>query len=298
MKDICIAAIISYNPDIKRLLENVTAICNQVSHVIIVDNGSDNYDAISTKLSTFDNVSIHASAENKGIAWALNQCFTLANDYQVSWVLTLDQDSVCPPDMITKYAAYLNRINDKATSFASNNTNIGNFVLDKLSRIGILCPTIVDRNVGTIEGDSTCSAVISKCITSGALTSYDAWQTIGGFDEKMFIDGVDFEFCERLHQHNYYIIRVADIELLHELGQMKTRKFLTKTINIKNHSALRKYYITRNRFYVAKKHKKPLSMTKAYLSATKSFLTVLFFERDKKAKCKAIFKGARDYRKM
>lgn len=285
MKDICVAGIISYNPDIDRLIENVSAICNQVSYVIIIDNGSENYDELSAKLIRFDNVILHASKENKGIAWALNRCFTIAQKEHAKWVLTLDQDSVCPADMIEKYDAYLTKIGKRTP-------------IDKINRIGILCPTIVDRNVGTIEGNTSHSQTIRKCITSGALTAFTAWEAVGGFDEKMFIDGVDFEFCDRLWENEYYIIRVANIELLHELGQMTTRRFLFKKINVKNHSALRKYYITRNRFYVARKHKQPFSITKANLSAAKSFFTVLLFESDKKAKCKAIIKGARDYRDM
>ena len=285
MKDICVAGIISYNPDIARLTENITAICNQVSYVIVIDNGSDNYAKISAKLCNFDNVILHALGENKGIAYALNQCFMLAEKKHAKWILTLDQDSVCPCDMITKYASYLSKIRKKTDA-------------NKFEHIGILCPTIVDRNVGVIEGDCSHSKPVSKCITSGALTSYAAWETIGGFDEKMFIDGVDFEFCERLHKYGYYIIRVANVELLHELGQMTSHKVLCKTVYVKNHSATRKYYITRNRFYVAKKHKKPFSILKAHLSAIKAFFTVLLFESDKTEKCKAICNGARDYNKM
>lgn len=285
MKDTCVAGIISYNPDIERLEENIAAISHQVSHVIVIDNGSDNYDEIAAKLVRFDNVILQASTENKGIAWALNRCFEVAKQENAKWVLTLDQDSICPADIILKYNAYLNKISKKTSS-------------EKISRIGILCPTIIDRNVGTIEGGSKHSVTVQRCITSGALTSYDAWDAIGGFDEKMFIDGVDFEFCDRLWEHEYYIIRVAGVELLHELGQMTTHKFLFKTIKVKNHSALRKYYIVRNRFYVAKKHKKPLSIAKAYASAAKAYITVLLFEDDKKAKCKAIIKGAKDYHNM
>lgn len=285
MKDICVASIISYNPDIHRLLDNITAICNQVSHVIVVDNGSDNYDEIESKLLRFDNVILHSSPTNKGIAWALNQCFELASSHNAKWVLTLDQDSVCPTDMIAKYNTYLTKIGKHTSS-------------DKIDRIGILCPTIVDRNVGTIEGGTSHSQRIRKCITSGALTSFNAWEAVGGFDEKMFIDGVDFEFCDRLNKNDFYIVRVANLELLHELGQMTTRRFLFFKVNVKNHSALRKYYITRNRLYVARKHRHPFSIAKAYLSITKALFIVLLFESDKIAKCKAILKGICDYKKM
>lgn len=285
MTDIFVACIVTYNPDLNRLMENVDSICPQVSRVIIVDNGSDNYEELSGRLLHYKSVILHASKVNRGIAWALNKGFSIAEGEHATWVLTLDQDSVCPTDMISDYKNYLAKLHKHTLA-------------EKVSRIGILCPTIVDRNVGVLTTEESHTDPVKKCITSGALTSYYAWKAIGGFDEKMFIDGVDFEFCERLIQQNYYIIRVAGITLLHELGQMTTKKLLFKTIQLKNHNAFRKYYIVRNRFYVARKHKKTLSVAKAYMSAIKTAFIVLFFEDHKKEKLSAIRKGIADSRNM
>ena len=38
----CAAGIVTYNPNMKRLIENVNAILPQVEQVILVDNGSAN----------------------------------------------------------------------------------------------------------------------------------------------------------------------------------------------------------------------------------------------------------------
>ncbi|MDD6327320.1 MAG: glycosyltransferase family 2 protein [Eubacteriales bacterium] len=285
MTDTFVACIITYNPNLNRLIENIDSICPQVSRVIIVDNGSDNFEELSGRLLHYKSVILHASKVNRGIARALNKGFSIAEGEHATWVLTLDQDSVCPPYMISNYKNYLAKLHKHTPA-------------EKVSRIGILCPTIVDRNIGVIAAEESHTGPVKKCITSGALTSYSAWKAIGGFDEKMFIDGVDFEFCERLIQHNYYIIRVADIALLHELGQMTTKRILCKTIQVKNHPAFRKYYIVRNRLYVARKHKKPFSVTRAYMSAIKTAFIVLFFEDHKKEKLSAIRKGIADSRNM
>ena len=41
-----LAGIVTFNPDIERLNENISAIINQVDKVVVVDNGSENADDI------------------------------------------------------------------------------------------------------------------------------------------------------------------------------------------------------------------------------------------------------------
>ena len=104
MKDLTAAGIVLYNPDINRMKENINAIINQVDYVILVDNGSKNKSdieaAIEHSFYNSDKLIINFSQKNNGIAWALNQIFKIAEEQSVKWVLTLDQDSVCPSDII------------------------------------------------------------------------------------------------------------------------------------------------------------------------------------------------------
>ncbi len=282
MRDLTAAGIVLYNPDINRMNENINAIINQVDYVILVDNSSENKSdieaAIQHSFHSSDKVIIKFSQKNNGIAWALNQIFKIAEAQGVKWVLTLDQDSVCPPEMIEKYIKY----------FAST---------DK-SKIGILCPTIVDKNAGIIEGDVYKTETVKRCITSGSFTSLAAWKQIRGFDEKMFIDGVDFDFCDRLRMNGYKIIRIGSVCLTHELGKITTHRFLFKTVKVQNHSALRKYYIVRNRFYLSRKEKKPFAVIKSFFFVIKFSATIVLYEKNRRKKLKAVFKGMCDGLKL
>jgi len=282
MRDLTAAGIVLYNPDINRMNENINAIINQVDYVILVDNSSENKSdieaAIQHSFHSSDKVIIKFSQKNNGIAWALNQIFKIAEAQGVKWVLTLDQDSVCPPEMIEKYIKY----------FAST---------DK-SKIGILCPTIVDKNAGIIEGDVYKTETVKRCITSGSFTSLAAWKQIRGFDEKMFIDGVDFDFCDRLRMNGYKIIRIGSVCLTHELGKITTHRFLFKTVKVQNHSAMRKYYIVRNRFYLSRKEKKPFAVIKSFFFVIKFSATIVLYEKNRRKKLKAVFKGMCDGLKL
>lgn len=286
MNETTAAGIILFNPDISRMQENINAVINQVEHVILVDNGSENKAAIEQALPDSDRLHIIYSQKNKGIAWALNRIFMAAAEYGVSWILTLDQDSVCPAGMISAYQKYLTA-RYKADSAAGRDTHIG-----------ILCPTIVDKHTGVIDGGTAENIPVSRCITSGSLTSHAGWQAIGGFDEKMFIDGVDFDFCDRLRASGYEIIRVGEVRLMHELGRMTTHRFLWRTVKVQNHSAKRKYYIVRNRFYLARKQKKPLAVFKSFFFVIKFSATIILYEKDKRHKIHAVLKGIRDGLRM
>ena len=70
------AGIVSYNPDISRLKNNIESILPQVKKIYVVDNGSDNYEDIVGVCDVWG-VSIIRNRENYGIAKALNQIFEM-----------------------------------------------------------------------------------------------------------------------------------------------------------------------------------------------------------------------------
>ena len=104
-----VAGIVLYNPDEKRLLENIAKIIHQVDKVICIDNNSKNINEIASKLkSKYQKIEIIYNNENKGIAYALNQILNYAYENQYEWFLTLDQDSVVEKDLINTYLRYIN----------------------------------------------------------------------------------------------------------------------------------------------------------------------------------------------
>lgn len=265
------AGIVLFNPDINRLKENISAVIVQCTHIYLVDNGSNNTDEIKELLRQYNQskIFILCNKENQGIAKALNQLTDAAQEDGIEWILTLDQDSVAPSNIVEEFEKYTNNLN-----------------------VGMLCPVICDRNKGVVVEAKDGYKEIDECITSGSLLNIKAWKKIGGFDENMFIDGVDFDICCRLRKNGYKILCIQSVVLLHELGRIEYHRLLFWKVLVKNHSAFRKFYIARNTVYLARKEH--TNIIKAILQNVKLLLIVVFYEDDKWKKSKKILQGTID----
>ncbi|MEG0034850.1 MAG: glycosyltransferase [Bacilli bacterium] len=260
------AGIVTFNPDINRLGENVKNIISQVSLVIIVDNCSANLDEVNMISSHYDKVMIVKSDTNYGIARALNTIANIAAEKNFKWVLTLDQDSKCAPDLIENYLPFID--------------------LNKVGQISCLYQDINFREENIFfDGYRE----VSWCITSGALLNVNAWKDVKGFDEDLFIDAVDYDLCLSLKEHGYKIIQVGFLGFYHEIGEGKFIKRGLFSLKTWNHSSFRRYYSTRNMLIVSKKHN--ISIVKTLLGIFKHILMILIFEDKKIEKLKAGLHG-------
>lgn len=266
-----LAGIITYNPEYKILEDNLESITKQVSETIIIDNGSENSYIIENLADKYHCL-LFKNEQNKGIAYALNQILENANKRGYTWAITLDQDTICPKDLIKKQVVYCTE-----------------------EKIGIISPCITDRNDNWCKKRKTRDRITypTWVISSGSLTNVEAWKKIGGFDEKLFIDGVDLDFGLNLHKNGYKIIQISEVSISHAIGEISCHHLGLITIKTKNHSAFRKYYIVRNILILEKKYHQDGNL-KMSLRILKQLLLVVFFEKEKAKKIKAITKGIRD----
>ena len=136
-------------------------------------------------------------------------------------------------------------------------------------------------------------------ITSGNIIFVDNAIKVGGFEEKLFIDEVDYDLCYKglLNGLNFFICNNG-VYLKHSLGNMMTRHFIYRDIQCMNHNYVRKYYIMRNRLYVYKKYHRinEIFFVKHYLkSNARLIFDIIFFEDDKARKLKWALIGAKDF---
>lgn len=260
-----IAGIITYGFDKLRLKENIDHLVIQVDKIVIVNNDLKQTEELITVVNEYPNIEIIANnSNNLGVATALNQLFEYAQSHYFDWLLTLDQDSVVDKKLIKTQLPYLN------------------------ANVGILCPKIIDMNKSSKENEY---GIVEKmwCITSGSLTNIKAWKDIKGFDEKMFIDLVDTDFCYRLRKANYKILENGATFLNHQLGNGFETSFCGKKIYIGNHNKLRHFYSVRNAIYLNKKG--IFSRTELIKSVGKLYFKVILFEDKKIDKLIAMNKG-------
>lgn len=274
MKILC--GIITYNPSIQRLTENIEAVINQTDHVLIFDNGSMNSSQINECIKKYNNVSVSNSPYNSGIAHALNYVMYYAVSKDYDWVLSLDQDTVVYDNLIENYKKYVN-----------------------IDRVGALTCNFKDRNTGALEFiNSESFDDVLGCISSGFFLSVSAFMDTPGYDEKMFIDSVDFDICNALRRCNYKIIRIPYVGFLHELGNSRIVKLGKKEIKIWNHSSFRKYYIFRNAIYIARKYPEYYNIHREIVFRIKDLAKIIIFESGKISKINSAIKGFYDGFKM
>lgn len=270
-----LAGIVLFNPEIERLKQNIDAILPQVDGIVCVDNGSSNLTTVKKSLPS--KIDYIENGHNLGIAAALNRILQYAKAACYEWFITLDQDSVCKPGLIDDYRQYVN-----------------------LPAAGMLTCRIVDRNFSAKSKyePTTVPIEIDECITSAAFCNTEALYAVGGFDEKMFIDSVDFDICLNLRKHGYKIYRTGFIGLLHEVGHGRNVKLLWRKRVVYNHSALRNYYMARNHVYMAKKYPQDVSMMKTMIKEWERRLLILLYEDRRREKITARRQGVKDGRNM
>lgn len=275
--DIVDCVCVVYNPDLERLKQCIDSVCSQVNHVWIIDNSDCNIDL--TKISCIrDNISICSLHENMGIAYALNYGCHIAISNGAQWVLTLDQDSIVPPNMISSYLDILENENNK--------------------NIGIVCCNIqcCDNYLNMTPGLRMAEEKL--CWTSGSLMNLECYKLTGGFNNELFIDGVDFDYCYSLRNLGFRILKDCMVIMDHKLGESKVYKFLGHYIfYITNHNRIRWYYIVRNSLWISHKYSDNYPEAKfSYLGVLKFLCKIILFEKDKINKVKSIIKGCQDFK--
>jgi rhamnosyltransferase len=169
---------------------------------------------------------------------------------------------------------------------------------ENIKRIGILSPF---HSTATDPFPPTdCVTQVLTAWTSGSLLNLKAYMGTGPFTEKLFIDFVDHEYGLRLNLAGYKIFKVNKAILTHNLGNnLKRHKFLWASPVVSNHSALRRYYITRNRFYLASQFKNnfPDFFREDLILFLKDLVVIFLFEKDIFHKYKMISRGFCDYKK-
>lgn len=265
------AGIVLYNPELKRLQENIGHIINQVDKVLLFDNGSDNISNIEELINVWTGkVVLLKNKSNIGIAAALNRLCRWCFERGYRYIITLDHDSVCPDGIVDT------------------------LMRDMEPTVAIAAPNIVYRNNESFAEKKQGKEDVDWVITSASFTNLAVWDKLDGFDEKLFIDGVDRDFCQRARIQGYRIIKDYDVQLLHELGNLRCRKLCGRIIYVTNHSPMRKYYMVRNSIYLDKKH----GEKRRFSCIAKNILKTLVYEDQKISKMKSICKGIRDGYRM
>lgn len=279
------AVIITYNVE-NDFKERINKLKGKVDEIIVVDNGS-KAETINMLNELEKEVTVIYLEDNKGIASALNKGIKYSIEKGYNWILTLDHDSIITDNMIKNMLTCYEGLNNELKE-----------------KVAMLVPVHVEEkeyqngsNINEEKASNSYIEVLTE-ITSGALTKAEIYKNVGMYDEKLFIDLVDHDYCLSLNKKGFKIIQVNNATLIHNLGESVRKSILGLKMIPTNHSPLRRYYMSRNRHYIWEKYKEDFPSW--VLTDKRRFITenlkIVLFEDNKIEKFKYIKKGIKDYR--
>nr|WP_246525586.1 glycosyltransferase family 2 protein [Geomobilimonas luticola] len=268
------AVVVLYHPG-PEVVANIRTWAGQVEAIFAVDNTEGDVSAAVSAIAALDKVVLVRNGENEGIARALNIGAEMALAEGCDFLLTMDQDSSAAPDMVEKML----------------------FCLDGQdpAKVGIVSPFHVTRAEPAPKGSCHSCREVLTVMTSGNLLNLSVYKAVGPFMDELFIDFVDHEYCLRLREKGYKTIQSNRALLEHNVGDIHKYWIFIAT----NHSPLRRYYKTRNRFYVVDRYKSvaPRFYYENFVRFAKEVIVIAFFEHKKIEKFKMIVAGYCDYKK-
>jgi len=229
------ACVILYHPK-KEDLANLFTYCSKVEQVYIFDNteGKSNENLF----TEIENSSYFWDGENKGLSIRLNEACQRAIEDNFDYLLTMDQDSSFLEENIDCYFNAILNFKNKET--------IAIFGLE------------YDKEYLPVKKDQVIIEKKDHLITSASVMNLKLFPTIGGFDENLFIDGVDIDYCYAAMTKGLDNIQFKNNYFKHSLGEPVRKGSVTSLYllkkNVRIHSAIRVYYMKRNMLYLEEKY--------------------------------------------
>ncbi|MCX6060738.1 MAG: glycosyltransferase [Campylobacterales bacterium] len=265
-----VASIVLYNPD-QTVIKNIKSYLDDVDLLFAIDNSETINHEIVNFISKNSKIHYINNNGNQGIAQALNVAAKKALEKGYQWLLMMDQDSSFTSAGLNKYFHCIRNI-------------------PRSEQIAIFSP----NRFANPNAEMSCSFTEKLItITSGSLLNLTLYRHIGNFNESLFIDEVDHDYCLRAHLCHYKVIEFDTIFLCHQIGNQETIKRHGQIQIVNIHSPLRHYYITRNCLYIFSKFHNnfPEFTRRRFLEVGKTLLFALIYGPKRLKRLKYILKA-------
>lgn len=225
-----------------------------VDYCVLVDNTELGTVWLATELEAVFNseAGFHYCSPMKNLGIAAAQNFALEHIYQNfsdhDHVIFFDQDSQINTQLPRELAQRFEQLNQREPVAA-----VGPSFIDEQK--GFTYPQlewsprgVFQRFIPDAEQDQQ---KVCALISSGMLSNVQRLKQIGSFDNKLFMDYVDIDWCLRAQHQGFGLYLIPAINMQHSIGS-KSVRVLGRELSI--HSPLRRYYMLRNSFILQKKH--------------------------------------------
>ncbi len=262
--------VVLYDSPADEVIANVKTYINQIDKLYAIDNSPEPNRELVEKLIQYPQITYYAFGTNKGIAAALNWGANKAIEAGYALLLTMDDDTTTPPDMIKRMLDFWNTYS---------------------GRIGLVSG--VHHKKHSVQS----FRYLPYTLTSGNLLNLHAFKEVGEFLTNLFIDHVDHEYGLRLNKSDYKVIELTTIQLNHNLGyrmDFKIGKWNVRSYG--THSAVRLYYFARNGVFVARLYAAlyPFFIWMVIKEVFKRIIKAVFLHEDSEKRLNLLWRGFKD----
>lgn len=216
-----------------------------------------------------DNVEYYHMGFNSGLSIPYNRFITISIEKEADVLCIMDQDSLFKENDIKYIVNYIDE-------------HYG-----ELNEVAVVCPRLLKVNTVELEKEASCKAEYVKwTINSGSfLIMKNIQKNKLCYDNNIFLDGVDKDFCMNIKLKNLKILRVNKSILHQSFGYSYSGG------GFDHHSASRYFNIAHNRKYIYRKYYGIKGFLLAILVNTRLAFRILFHEDKRVEKVIACLKG-------
>jgi rhamnosyltransferase len=233
MKSIPVSTVV-YNPE-QFVESNLLQIAKTGCDLIVFDNSPYSIEStdLKKKLESYTNLHYLSCGTNVGLSQALNRLINYSTSKSFPAILFLDQDTM----ITSKTLDYIN------SSYALWESVFFNFyaLVTFTNRSSPYMNSLVDTTL---------------TINSGSLLNVRTIETLGGFNQDLFVDLVDYELCFRALDHGFKIALCPNCpDLDHQSKQPDIRfSIFSKILPIRRYPSKRILSTVIAHMYLIKQH--------------------------------------------
>ena len=283
------AVVVGYLPEMDVLNNLLRSLMSQVDLLIFVDNGGGAEILHDSKCERARLV-YHDMGGNKGLGAALNAGFELATRSGAEYVVTFDQDSHAEHNLISRLSEAMGR----CKSVDSTAVAVSPAFFDRRDGKNINFPFYqsVGGEIKAVYSSDSESGLVKAdaLITSGMFVDTRAWKAGIKYDEGMFVDFTDTEWCFRVREKGFTLFGCLNVQMGHALSDAPPVKIFG--LSFFRYSPVRRYFFFRNTVAVCRmKHTPALWKRRMIMALMLRFVVNIVIDTDRVKSLRMMLRG-------